>query len=580
MPRRHADGDVGRSVTAVAEAIRFTYRRRRVTSGVEGASGGERRGLARRVGVVSLAVFSSRILGLVREQVFATCFGAGRELDAFVTAFRIPNLFRDLFAEGALSAAFVATFTQEEARRGEGGAWRLANLVVNALGLIVGGVCLLGIIFAPAITTAIAPGFASIPGKTELTVQLTRVMFPFLFLVALAAVAMGILNTRGRFGIPAAASTFFNLGSVVGGLGFAWWLAPEYFGALRTAHAGGGVDPVLTERAITGMAVGTLLGGLCQLLVQMPSLRAVGYRYRPLLSFRDPGVRQVLRLMGPATIGAAAVQVNVFINSNFASYLGDGPVSWLNVAFRFMQLPIGLFGVAVGTVALPALSRHVAAGDTSGLTRTLRQSLELIAALCVPAAVGLALYGVPVIGLIYEHGRFRHEDTLAAAHALTAYALGLAGYGGIKVLAPAFYALGDARTPMLVSLLSILVNLTLNWTLVHLMGLGHVGLALSTSAVALGNCALLYVFLRRRIGPLGGGLAGTLGRILLAAAIMAAAGVAMDATLASRLPASAAARYALSLAIQTPVCVAVFLVAARVLGVPVPGFRRRASGSR
>jgi putative peptidoglycan lipid II flippase len=406
-------------------------------------------------------------------------------------------------------------------------------------------------------------------------------MFPFLLLLALAAVAMGILNTRGRFGIPAAASTFFNLGSVVGGLGCAWWLAPDYFGALRTAHAAGGVDPVLTERAITGMAVGTLLGGLCQLLVQMPSLRAVGYRYRPLLSFRDPGVRQVLRLMGPATIGAAAVQVNVFINSNFASYLGDGPVSWLNVAFRFMQLPIGLFGVAVGTVALPALARHVAAGDTSGLTRTLRQSLELIAALCVPAAVGLALYGVPIVGLVYEHGRFHHEDTLAVAHALTAYALGLAGYGGIKVLAPAFYALGDARTPMLVSLLSILVNLTLNWTLVHLMGLGHVGLALSTSVVALGNCALLYTFLRRRLGPLDG-VAGTLGRILLAAAVMAAAGAAMDAALATRLPASGAARYALALAIQTPACVAVFLGAARVLGVPVPvpGFRRRASGSR
>lgn len=549
-----------------------------MTSGVERAGGGERRGLARRVGVVSLAVFSSRILGLVREQVFATCFGAGRELDAFVTAFRIPNLFRDLFAEGALSAAFVATFTQEEARHGEGGAWRLANLVVNALALIVGIVCLLGILFAPAITSAIAPGFDAIPGKSALTVRLTRIMFPFLLLVALAAVAMGILNTRNRFGIPAAASTFFNLGAVVGGLGAAWWLAPEYFGALRAAHASTPVDPALTERAIMGMAFGTLLGGLCQLLVQMPSLRAVGYRYRPLLSFRDPGVRQVLRLMGPATIGAAAVQVNVFINSNFASYLGDGPVSWLNVAFRFMQLPIGLFGVAVGTVALPALSRHVAAGDTSGLTRTLRQSLELIGALCVPAAVGLALYGVPLIGLIYEHGRFHHEDTVAAANALTAYALGLAGYAGIKVLAPAFYALDDARTPMLVSILSILVNLTLNWTLVRGMGLGHVGLALSTSAVALGNCALLYVFLRRRIGPLGGGLGGSLGCIVLAAAIMAAAGAAMDAALAPHLPVTPAARYALALAVETPLCVAVFLLAGRVLGVPVPWLRRRTSG--
>ena len=542
---------------------------------MSGAAAGGQRQLARRAGIVSVAVFSSRILGLVREQVFATCFGAGRELDAFVTAFRIPNLFRDLFAEGALSAAFVSTFTQEEARHGPAAAWRLANLVVNALALIVGAVCLAGIAFAPTITDAIAPGFAEIAGKTALTVRLTRVMFPFLLLVALAAVAMGILNTRNRFGIPAAASAFFNLGSVVGGLGVAWWLAPTYFASLGT-HP---VDPALTERAIMGMAVGTLLGGLCQLLVQLPSLRRVGYRYRPILTFRDPGLRQVLRLMAPATIGAAAVQVNVFVNSNFASYLGDGPVSWLNVAFRFMQLPIGLFGVAVGTVALPTLSRHVAAGDSAALARTLRQSLELIAGLCVPAAVGLAVFGVPVIGLVYEHGRFHQADTQAAAQALMAYALGLAGYAGIKVLAPAFYALDDARTPMLVSVISIVVNLVLNWTLVHVLGLGHVGLALSTSAVALGNCAMLYVFLRRRIGPLGGRLASTLVRIVVAAAVMGAVGAAGDALLVARLSATPVVRYAAELGIGVPVCVGVFLLVAHLLGVALPWTRRRATSA-
>jgi putative peptidoglycan lipid II flippase len=542
---------------------------------MSGAAPGGQRQLARRAGVVSAAVFSSRLLGLVREQVFATCFGAGRELDAFITAFRIPNLFRDLFAEGALSSAFVATFAQAETRNGRAAAWRLANLVVNALALIVGAVCLAGIVAAPAVTAAIAPGFDAIPGKTALTVHLTRIMFPFLFLVALAAVAMGILNTRNRFGVPAAASTFFNLGSIVGGVACAWWLAPGYFAALRT---GGALDPTLTERAITGMAIGTLIGGLCQLLIQVPSLRSVGYRWAPILSFRDPGVRQVLRLMAPATIGAAAVQVNVFVNSNFASYLGDGPVSWLNVAFRFMQLPIGLFGVAVGTVALPTLSRIVAAGDTPALARTLRQALELVAILCVPAAVGLAALGVPVIGLVYEHGRFTHGDTLAAAQALTGYAVGLAGYAGIKVLAPAFYALGDARTPMLVSLVSILVNVGLNWTLVRGLGLGHVGLALSTSAVALGNCGLLYLFLRRRIGPLGGGLAGTLLRIALAAAIMGGVAVALDARLAPRLPATPVVRYALALAIEIPACVATFALVARALGVPA--LRRRPAAPR
>ena len=545
-----------------------------MTSGAERGGGTERRGLTRRVGVVSAAVFSSRILGLVREQVFATFFGAGRELDAFVTAFRIPNLFRDLFAEGALSAAFVSTFTQEEARHGAAAAWRLANLVVNTLALIVASVCLAGIVWAPEISRAIAPGFEAIPGKAELTTHLTRIMFPFLLLVALAAVAMGILNTRHYFGVPAAASTFFNLGSVVGGLVCGWWLAPQYFSTFG-AHAAP-IDPALTERAITGMAIGTLIGGLCQLLVQVPSLHRVGYRYRPLLSFGDPSLRQVLRLMAPATIGAAAVQVNVFVNSNFASYLGDGPVSWLNVAFRFMQLPIGLFGVAVGTVALPSLARHVAAGDTGALTRTLRQSLELIATLCVPAAVGLAIFGVPIVGLVYEHGRFVHADTVAAADALRAYAVGLTGYAGIKVLAPAFYALDDARTPMMVSLLSILVNLAFNWMLVRVLGLGHVGLALSTSVVALGNCGILYIVLRRRVGPLGAGFARTLVRIATAAAIMGVVGVAIDHAVAGWLPTRASLRYGLELALVGPPCVATFLVGAHLMGVPVPLGRRQA----
>jgi putative peptidoglycan lipid II flippase len=560
---------------AVAARTGFAYRRDRVMSGVERASGGERRGLARRAGVVSAAVFSSRILGLVREQVFATFFGAGRELDAFVTAFRIPNLLRDLFAEGALSAAFVSTFTQELTRKGDAAAWRLANLVVNALAVIVGACCIAGIVWAPAITAAIAPGFEAIPGKMALTIGLTRLMFPFLLLVALAAVAMGILNTKSRFGIPAAASTFFNLGSIVGGLGCMWWLAPGYFEALRAAAGGGSApDPALTERAITGMAIGTLVGGVCQLLVQMPSLVRVGYRYRPILSVRDPGLRQVLRLMAPATIGAAAVQVNVFVNSNFASYLGDGPVSWLNVAFRFMQLPIGLFGVAVGTVALPALSRHAATGDRGALTRTLRQSLELVAMLCVPAAVGLAVFGVPVIRLIYEHGRFTSADTVAAANALTAYAIGLAGYAGIKVLAPAFYALDNARTPMLVSLLSILVNLTLNWTFVRVVGLGHVGLALSTSAVAIGNCLLLYAFLRRRVGPLGDGLGWTLVRIGIAAGIMGVVGWLIDGTLPDLLPANRVWRSGLELLVAVPLCAGVFAASARALGLPVSVPRR------
>jgi putative peptidoglycan lipid II flippase len=535
---------------------------------------GGRRQLARRAGLVSAGVFASRILGLVREQTFAVLFGAGRELDAFVTAFRIPNLMRDLFAEGALSAAFVTTFTQRMEKDGAPAAWRLANLVVNTLAVVVGLLTLLGIWFAPALVHFIAPGFADIPGKTELTVTMTRVMFPFLLLVALAAVAMGVLNTCNVFGIPAAASAFFNLGSIAGGLGAVAWLAPGYVASVfGGGHAA--VEPDAAARAITGMAVGTLVGGLLQLLVQVPALYRVGFGWRPILDLHDAGLRQVLRLMGPATVGAAAVQVNVLVNSNFASYLGDGPVSWLNVAFRFMQLPIGLFGVALGTVALPAVSRHRARGDTAALGRTVGQALELVALLCLPAAAGLAVFGVPVIGLVYEHGRFGPSDTTFAAQALSAYAVGLAGYAGIKVLAPAFYALDDTRVPMLVSVLSIVTNFVLNWTFVRVLGFGHVGLALSTSAVALANCALLYVILRRRVGPLGTRAAAGFARIVAATVIMIAAAAAVDAVVSPMLPAAATARHALRLLVAMPVSAVVLWGAAHALGIPVPRLRRR-----
>jgi len=550
-----------------------------------GAAGGrtdpaertERGDLARRAGVVSAAVFASRILGLVREQTFAGLFGAGRELDAFVTAFRIPNLLRDLFAEGALSAAFVAVFTQQHERRGAAAAWRLANLVLNALVLALVPVCLAGIVFAPAITRVIAPGFASSPGKIGLTVELTRIMMPFLLLVAIAALAMGILNSRNRFGIPALASAFFNVGSIVGGVVCAWWFAPAYLRSVAATLGGSPpADPAGAERAIAGMAVGTLIGGLLQLLIQVPSLRRVGFRYRPVLDLRDPGVHQVVRLMAPATIGAAAVQVNVFVNSNFASYLGDGAVSWLNVAFRFMQLPIGLFGVAVGTVALPALSRQAARADLEALRGTVRQGLVLTAVFSIPAATALAAFGVPIIGLVYEHGHFQRSDTVAAAEALAGYALGLAGYAAIKVVTPAFYALNDARTPMRVALVSIGVNFGLNWLFVHELGLAHLGLALSTSLVALANFGLLARVLVRRVGSFGAGLAGDVGRIGLATLAMLSAAALVDQLIVRAVPVSGSSQYALRVAALLCAGLPAYHLVCRGLGLPVPSVRRLA----
>lgn len=515
-----------------------------------------RQSVARHAGIVSLAVMASRVLGLVRDQVFAIFFGAGFHYDAFLAAFRIPNLLRDLFAEGALSAAFVTTFTQVLTTKGEKEALHLSNRVTTLLTIIIVAISIVGWWYAPAIVQVLAPGFYDVPGKAELTVQLTRIMIPFLLLVALAAQAMGMLNARGRFGIPALASAFFNVGSIVGGLllGFV-------------------VGPAIGLSAIEGMAYGTLVGGFLQFAVQWPSLIRTGFSYRPMISIRDPGVRQIFSLMGPAIIGTAAVQVNVFVNTNFASYIIDpvtgavinGPVSWLNYAFRFMQFPIGVFGVAIATAALPALSRSRAQTDYNEFRQTLAHSLVLVFLLCVPSAVGLAVLGRPIVSLIFEHGRFTAFDTAQTGDALAAYAIGLAGYAAVKVLSPAFYALGDARTPMLISLGSIAVNYVMNSLLVG--PFGHVGLAFSTSTVALVNFILLALFMRRRLGRLEGSRLGmTLLRICAAAVPMAAVAWLVSEFCAS-LPMAGIALRLVRVSASITLAAVAFYVACRLLRV-------------
>jgi putative peptidoglycan lipid II flippase len=470
-------------------------------------------------------VLISRIFGLLRETLLAAVFGASREYDAFLMAFRIPNLLRDLFAEGALSQAFVKVFKQTEQREGDAHAFMTANRVLSLLVCVLGGVCLMGMTFSNELVGLLAPGFQQIAGKSELTAQLAQWMFPFIVLVSAAAVAMGMLNSKGYFGLPQTASAFFNIGSIGMGFMMAWWWAPAYvesgFSMAMEGATGAGRNGNDAATAMRGMAVGVLFGGACQLCVQLPALWKLGWRYRPSFTI-DHRVREVLRLMGPAVVGAAAVQINVaVINSNYASYLGDKPISWLNYAFRFMQFPIGMFGVAVAAAAMPEFASATGDGDMQRLRRATREALALVSFLCVPAAVGLAVIGEPLIGLIYEHGRFSLEDTAATAMALQAYALGLAGYAGIKVLQPALVALDDARTPMLISVASVGVNLCANHLLVRVLGFGHVGLACSTSVVALVNCAALAAVLRHRAqGTEGGLLMASLWRIGLAAALM------------------------------------------------------------
>lgn len=480
----------------------------------------------------------SRVLGLVRELMFAAYFGAGFANDAFIVAFRIPNLLRDLFAEGALSSAFVTTFSQTLKQKGEKEAWRLANLVNNAQIIILSLIVLLGIIFAPQIVNLLMapPDFLgsvirtrslSDPARTQLTIELaitmTRIMFPFLLMVSLAAVAMGVLNTKDRFGVPASASTLFNVGSIFGGLFCAYLLSPDYVAAVSSAilHR---QTPALNDqgaaRAIIGMAVGTLLGGMLQWLIQVPGLRAVGYRWQPLLNFRDEGLRQVGRLMAPAIVGAAAVQVNVLINTTFAAGLGEGPVSWLNYAFRLILFPIGVFGVAISTATLPVASR-AALENMDEFRRTIASALRLTFLLNVPSTIGLMVLSEPIIGLIYQRGRFTSQDTKQAAAALICYALGLTSYSAIKVLAPAFYALKETRIPMMASLLSIVTNYAV--ASLTIGSLGHRGLALSISAVSLINFAVLFFFMRRKIGGLAGrALFLSFSKVLLASLVMGA----------------------------------------------------------
>jgi putative peptidoglycan lipid II flippase len=403
-------------------------------------------------------------------------------------------LLRDLLAEGALSSAFLTTFSQYTVTHGDRAAFRLSNLVATILAPLVIFFSLLGIVFAPALVDLLFPGFAAVPGKRELTILLTRIMMPFLLFIALAAKAMGVLHAKGVFGIPNLASGFFNLGSVVAGLAVGFGLGPSL-----------GFDPIV------GMAVGTLIGGALQYGVQWPFLRRVGLRFQPEFSPGDPGLRQIFRLMGPAVVGTAAVQINVVINSKFASEILDasgqvanGPVSWLGFAFRLMQLPIGLFGVAIASATSPAIAASAAKRDIPEFRSTVSSSLGLVFLLCIPSAIGLALLAEPIIGVLFERGQFTAADTRQTALALAAYAVGLTGYAAIKILSPAFYALDDVRIPAATSIASVVVNYVLNQTFLHVLGWGHAGLAFSTSLVAIVNFVALILFLRRKIRGLEG----------------------------------------------------------------------------
>jgi putative peptidoglycan lipid II flippase len=460
--------------------------------------------LARSAGLISAATMLSRVLGLVREQLFAILLGATRMADAFIVAFRIPNLLRDLFAEGALSQAFVPTFKASLKKDGREAAFALGNRVAGTVLLLIGTIVLLAEIFTPQVCMVLANDFRDIPEKFELTVSLTRVMLPFLGLVSLAAVAMGMLNAQDRYAAPALAPAMFNVLSIMVGA------------CLYALHVQG-------HWVVIGWAIGTILGGMAQLLIQLPPLWRAGWRPRLGLDLRlrDPNVRRVALLMAPAIAGVAAVQLNVFINTMFATSEA-GATAWLNYAFRFLQLPIGVFGVAIGTVSTTRFSDAAADEDHGALTDHLTEGLRLVAFLTVPATVGLILLGEPIIRLIYEHGRFKYADTLATVAALDLFAVGLVAYAAVKVIAPAFYATNLSRIAVYASLTAVGGNVLSN-LLLH-PHYGYRVLALGTAIAAILNFAVLYVSFHRRIHPLDHlALLRYLIRIGLAATVMGAA---------------------------------------------------------
>ncbi|KPK31770.1 MAG: hypothetical protein AMJ66_07895 [Betaproteobacteria bacterium SG8_40] len=429
--------------------------------------------LLKALATVSSMTLVSRVLGLVRDVVIARVFGVGLATDAFFVAFRIPNLLRRLFAEGAFSQAFVPVLGEYRIARGDDDTKLLVDRVSTLLAAILLAVSALGVLAAPAIIYVSAPGFSSDADKFELTVEMLRLTFPYILFISLASLAGGILNTWSRFSIPAFTPTLLNLSFI----GFAVWLAP-YF------------DP-----PVMALAWAVFFGGVLQLAFQLPFLIRIrmmpGFSWAP----RDEGVRRILRLMGPAILGVSVAQISLLINTIFASFLVTGSVTWLYYADRLMELPVGLLGVALSTILLPNLSRRFAEGSREEYSHLLDWGLRLTVVLAAPCAVALAIIAVPIVATLFKHGEFAAHDVLMTRQALIAYSVGLVALVLVKILAPAFYARQNTRTPVKIAVITLFATQMMNLALVwHLQ---HAGLALAISLAAWVNAGLLYWKLRQ-----------------------------------------------------------------------------------
>jgi len=415
----------------------------------------------------------SRITGLVRETLQAVLFGAGMQMDAFQAAFRLPNILRRMFAEGAFSQAFVPILAEYQRRRGDDATRDLVGNVGGILALVLLGVTVLGVLAAPALVYVLASGFAATPGKIELTADLIRIVFPYILFVSLVSLAGGVLNVYRRFAVPAFTPVVLNL-SIIGAAIF----LSKYF------------DP-----PIKALAWGVFIGGVAQLTFQLAPLAHIGMLARPRLDWRDEGVRRVLRNMGPALIGVSAAQISALINTQLASLLGDGRISWITYADRLMEFPSALLGVALGTVLLPTLAKHHSESDHEQYSSLLDWGLRLAFLLALPAAVALWLLALPLVSTLYQYGKFTVNDVWQTRAALLGYSVGLLGLILVKILAPGFYARQNIKTPVRIAFVTVFATQTL--ALILMWRIGHAGLTLATSLGACLNAALLFWFLRK-----------------------------------------------------------------------------------
>lgn len=455
--------------------------------------------LLRTLAKVSSMTLLSRILGFVRDAVIARSFGAGIYTDAFFVAFKIPNLLRRLFAEGAFSQAFVPILAEYKNRRGHEATQCLVDHVATLLFLALLVVTAIGVLAAPAVVYISAPGFSAEPEKFAATVSMLRIIFPYILFISLVSLAGGILNTHSRFSVPAFTPVLLNVSTIAAAL----WLAPHL------------ATPAMA------LAWGVMLGGILQLLLQVPFLKQLGLMPRFRVELHDEGVWRILKLMGPALFGVSIAQISLLINTIFASFLVTGSVSWLYYADRLMEFPTGLLGVALGTILLPSLAKHYADNNPSQYSQLLDWGLRLTLMLALPAAAALAILAVPLISTLFFYGQFSVNDVFMTRQALMAYSLGLLGLIMVKILAPGFYARQNIKTPVKIAVITLIATQIMN--LMFVWKLQHAGLALSIGLGACLNAALLLWKLRsQRIYQPQPGWYAFLLKIVLALGVMSA----------------------------------------------------------